>query len=349
MKKSRLIARLSLLVATAAGCAMYPSTSVADPSPDPAAVHVKMLGPEETAVCKKLGLDPAVIAALDAKPLYKFTEKEVDMYLGYLQAVEPDLPKRVVRIGRKNIGQPYEIYLLGEAPYELYDPQPLYCLQKSDCVVFCEHTYAMALSHDWPSFFATLQRIRYKDGRISVLSRNHYTVADWDRNNSWLVRDVTDEVAAGRTQPFDQTLDRNKFFKKRYKLNTEFPVQDVKTTYVPIDAMEEAVKHLHNGDFVNVIYGPKNPYAGHTGLIAIAPDGTVDFLHSTPPKVREEPILAYLKRNAAKNAQREKKGNPVFVGFKFLRLEPDPLANLRAIDGPDAPHVTLGSGVKFSR
>ena len=85
------------------------------------------------------------LAALSAKPLYQFTEAEVGSYLAQLHATEPDLRKRVVHLARKNLGQPYELYLLGEMPFETYDPQPLYSLTKSDCLVFAEHTYAMAL------------------------------------------------------------------------------------------------------------------------------------------------------------------------------------------------------------
>jgi len=339
-----LIAALSVLVGCAAKSPSPESTPSAESKPASDTPQVRAtLDANALAACERVGLNPDTIAALEAKPLYEFTEAELGPYLGYLQVVEPDLPSRVVRIGRKNINQPYEIFLLGEAPYEQYDPQPLYCLTKSDCVVFSEHTYAMALSRDWPTFFLTLQRIRYKDGRIGVLSRNHYTVADWDRNNHWLVRDVTDELAPGRTQPFRQTLNRNRFFKDRYKIDTDYPVENIETTYVPIEAMEDAVKNLRNGDFVNVVYGTKEHYAGHTGLIAIAQDGTPDFLHSTPPRVREEPILEYMRRTAAKNPQREKDGKALFVGFKFLRLEPDPLANLRSIDGSDAPKVSFAS------
>ena len=96
------------------------------------------------------------------------TEAEVDKYLKFLSATEPDLRKRIVHLARKNIGQPYEIYLLGEMPFEPYDPQPIYCLTKSDCLVFTEHTYAMALTDNWPAFMRMLQRIRYRDGQLGV-------------------------------------------------------------------------------------------------------------------------------------------------------------------------------------
>src|SRR6476620_922622 len=128
-------------------------------------VAAKDLTAERAAACKHLGLNAGEIAKLIDKPLYKCSEAEVDQYLKFLSATEPDLRKRIVHLARKNIGQPYELFLLGEMPFEPYDPQPIYCLGKSDCLVFSEHTYAMALSHDWPGFMRLLQRIRYRDGQ----------------------------------------------------------------------------------------------------------------------------------------------------------------------------------------
>ncbi|MFH0792508.1 MAG: N-acetylmuramoyl-L-alanine amidase-like domain-containing protein, partial [bacterium] len=303
------------------------------------------LSAEAAAVCDQLKLDKDKIAALEAKPLYQFSEEEVGTYLGYMQKLQPDLRKRIVRLGRKNIGQPYEIFLLGEFPFETYDPQPLYCLTKSDCVVFSEHTYAMALSHDWTSFFTMLQRIRYKNGQIGVATRNHYTEADWDVNNRWLVRDVTEELAPGATRVFHQKIDRAKFLKDKFKLETQIPVENFQSTYIPYEAIPQVIGKLRSGDFVNVMYGQgDSAYAGHTGLIAVADDGTVDFLHSAPPQVREQSLEEYIRNTAAKNEARLKKGNSPFAGFKFLRLEDHPIQNLVALDGPDAPHVSAPEG-----
>ena len=136
------------------------------------------------------------------------THAEVGAYLGPLQAQVPDLRQRIMHLARMNLGQPYELYLLGEAPFETHDPQPLYCLGKSDCLVFTEHIYAMALSHDWSSFLRLLQRIRYRDGRIGVATRNHYTEADWNPSNRWLVREITGELAAGTAVKFREQIGR---------------------------------------------------------------------------------------------------------------------------------------------
>lgn len=334
------------------------ASAAAMKKPEPVALTQKQLR-----LCEKLGIDSELLTALVNKPLYEFTESEVDVYLRYLSAFEPKLPDRIKHLARKNIGQPYEIYLLGEMPFEHYDPQPLYCLTKSDCLVYTEHTYAMALSSNWESFMRTLQRIRYADGKIGVATRNHYTEADWNINNAWLVRDITPELARQRGVKFKQTIDRAKFLRGRYKLETKIPVEERVDVYLPFEAIDQAKGRLKDGDFVNIVRGtPPKPgseddkktptgqmeeifggsaWVGHTGLIVIADDGTVNLIHSAQPSVREEPIDEYIAKATENLAERDAAGKARLLGFKFLRLQNDPLANLRKIDGADAPRVVL--------
>jgi hypothetical protein len=315
------------------------------------------LTPQQQAECKKLGLDEKRITTLIDKPLYKCNESEVDTYLKFLSATEPDLRKRILTIARKNIGQPYELYLLGEMPFEPYDPQPIYCLGKSDCLVFTEHTYAMALSHNWPSFMMMLQRIRYRDGHIGVATRNHYTEADWNISNNWLVEDITKELAGDTAKPFSEKIDRSKFLKNRYGLTVSIPVENHEDEYLPFERIDLARSQLQDGDFVNIVRATSKPHSsvqnevyggtafvGHVGLIGHGADGTVHLIHSTEPKVREEPIDEYIKRATKDLAKLDAAGKPRLVGFKFLRLREEPLKNLQKIDGADAPKVTLPNG-----
>jgi hypothetical protein len=310
----------------------------------------------QTAACQKLGLDTKQVAELVDKPLYKFTEAEVDTYLKFLSATEPDLRKRILHLARKNIGQPYELYLLGEMPFEPYDPQPIYCLGKSDCLVFTEHTYAMALSHNWPSFMKLLQRIRYRDGQLGVATRNHYTEADWNVSNGWLVEDLTKKLAGGTAVNFSETIDRSKFLKGRYHLDVSIPIEKHEDSYLPYAQIDRAKSQLQDGDFVNIVRATAKPgapqneifggsaFVGHVGLIGHGSNGEVHLIHSSEPKVREEPIDAYIARSTKDLAEKDAAGKPRLVGFKFLRLRDEPLKNLKAIDGADAPRVTLPSG-----
>ncbi len=249
---------------------------------------------------------------LNSRPLYTFTEAELDRYLPIVHAVEPELTQRVVRLGRQNIGQPYEMYLLGEFPFEFHDPDPIYCLSRSDCLTFCENTYAMALSTDWWSYLRTLQRLRYRDGTIGMLTRNHYTEADWDRNNAYLFDDLTAKLGGGRAcVPMHEIIKRAPFFAK-FQIGQDIPDESFEDFYIPKENVPKILNELHNGDFVNIVRGDaSSQYVGHTGLIALAADGTPDFLHSTSPKAREQPLIQYLQAN-----QR-------CLGIRILRLRPD--------------------------
>lgn len=203
------------------------------------------LSAADAEVAVSLGFDPAVIADLVHRPLYTFSNAEVDRYLRFLHATMPGLRDRVVHLARKNLGQSYEIYLLGEAPFELYDPQPIYSIAKSDCVVYAEHTFAMALSLDWPTFMAMLQRIRYTDGRIEVVTRNHYTEADWNAQNTWLVDDLSDDLPTRLVKTYTQRVDRAQLYHKRYRIVKDIPVETITCGYVPVEHALEAGEYLH--------------------------------------------------------------------------------------------------------
>jgi hypothetical protein len=324
------------------------------------------LSADQVDVCTRLGLDKTAVSKLVNKPLFKFTEAEVDTYLRFLSAAEPDLRARIVHLARKNIGQPYELYLLGEMPFEPYDPQPLYCLGKSDCLVFTEHTYAMALSRNWPGFMKMLQRIRYRDGLLGVATRNHYTEADWNVSNNWLVEDITSRLAGEAGVTFEQAIDRAKFLRNRYGLEVDVPVVRHRDVYLPFEYVERAKPELRDGDFVNVVRGvvparipsrnqggekddPSeifggNAFVGHVGLIVCGDNGEVHMIHSSVPAVREESLDEYIARSTEGAAARDAEGKPRLLGFKFLRLRENPLEGLRAVDGDDAPRVTLPSG-----
>ncbi len=353
---------LSLVITSTAVGQMAPTT----PTEPPKVVVPVELTRKQLSICKETGIDPEQLKTLIAKPLYEFDESEVDVYLKYLAVFEPALPSRIRHLARKNIGQPYEIYLLGEMPFEHHDPQPLYCLTKSDCLVFTEHTYAMALTDSWPAFMRMLQRIRYAHGQIGVATRNHYTEADWNPNNAWLVRDITADLARLRGVKFAQTIDRAKFLKNRYKLEVTIPIEERVDVYLPFEYVDQAKPRLRDGDFVNIVRGhPPKPgkdedkdnrsgkmqdifggsaWVGHTGLIVIGDDGEVNIIHSARPEVREESLDDYIAASTENLAERDAEGKARLLGFKFLRLQHEPMANLRRIDGSDAPRVSLPGG-----
>jgi hypothetical protein len=289
-----------LIVAALAGCATRPS---APPT-----------APAEA---------PLPMASLLKKQIFQMTPAEVSRYISYIHEAEPDLRKRIAAIGRQNIGQPYKLNLLGEFPYQLHDTLPMFSLVESDCVVFSEHTYAMALSRSWEEFFWMLQRIRYKDGIVGVATRNHYTEVDWNINNSWLVTDISAQLAGPAGPSYGLKVDRARFLKTRHQTDSKLPVQTSREYFVATEQVAAVADQLQDGDFVNVISTRNGEYwASHVGLVVTGADGKRNFLNSAEPQVREESFDAFVARTRAREAQRASAGKPgqQLAGFKFLRL-----------------------------
>ena len=302
-----------------------------------------------------LGIERSLLQELLAKPLYEFSEKDIDTYLPYLQYTIPTIQERMKHLARKGIGQPYDIYLLGEYPAEIYDPQPLYSLDKSDCVVFTEHILAMAMAHDWQSFFSILQRIRYKDGIISYITRNHFSEYDWGPNNAWLADNITD-VLGGKYIELDTAIvNKGRFFKNR-DIPYYLPEDSIVWSYIPLKAMPLVLNKLQTGDIVNVVRGYKSGrWIGHFGMVMKDDDGTVYFLHSTTPQVKEQKFIELLDDIHASNLEKEALNAPLeqrnleikaynmehpddplpyermnyyTLGYRFLRVKNDPLAEI---------------------
>lgn len=311
------------------------------------------LSAEQRLAADTLGIDHEQLKTMLFKPLYEFTPNEIDLYLPYLQYTIPGLQERVKHLARKNLGQPYDIYLLGEYPVEIYDSQPLYSLEEGDCVVFCEHILAMALAHDWQSFFSILQRIRYKNGIIGYTTRNHYGEYDWPRSNDWLAENITGELAGERLGYDTLKVDKGKFFKKRSVPYT-LPKDSLIWSYIPLEIMPEILGQLETGDIVNVVRGYKqNKWVGHYGFVIVEND-SVYFLHSTSPEAIEQPFREVIDKATLSNLDKEKKNieielkneeikaynedheeqkvyeSPIAytLGYRFLRLRENPLQNI---------------------
>jgi hypothetical protein len=266
---------------------------------------------------------PVPMEVLLQKQIYQMTPGEAGRYVAWVHQAEPDLRKRIAAIGRKNIGQPYTLNLLGEFPFEVHDSLPMFSLDHSDCVVFAEHTYAMALSQSWEEFFWMLQRIRYRDGVIGVATRNHYTEMDWNVANRWLVTDVSAELAGADGPSYPMTIDRARFLKTRHHTDSNYTVESSRQAYVAKEQVAAIASQLQEGDFVNVISTRNGEFwASHVGLVVLGPNGERHLLHSSEPKVREETFESFMARAAEREARnaREGKNGQKLAGFKFLRL-----------------------------
>ena len=80
---------------------------------------------------------------------------------------------------------------------------------------------------------------------------------------------------------------------------------------------------------MNVISGKNGGYwASHVGIVVLGANGERHFLHSSEPAVREETFEAFINRATERESRQMAEGKPgqVLAGFKFLRLNENPVA-----------------------
>ncbi len=124
--------------------------------------------------------------------------------------------------GQSFLGARYLNSPLGEeiAP----DNDPLIRFDAFDCTTFVETVIA---NND----LKKLNKIRYKNGQVDFLARNHFIETDWLQNNSDVVQNVSNRY--GPVQVRSVKIDKKSWFKKVHNIETEFTPQVVDIEYIP--------------------------------------------------------------------------------------------------------------------
>lgn len=166
--------------------------------------------------------------------------------------------QRMGRISEGFLGAPYVDGNLGEGKYGRFDRDPLYRFDVFDCTTYVETVLAGALSSSQEAFDSQMRAIRYQDGQVSFVTRNHFASADWLINNQNILRDVTFEVAGEATKQAVTTINKPAWYKameverlqglppevdkterlrELHRLGSQLKVEQVSTAYVPLTAL----------------------------------------------------------------------------------------------------------------
>jgi hypothetical protein len=124
--------------------------------------------------------------------------------------------ERILDFGTSLLGTPYMEFPFGEGPQGKYDQAPLSRFDAFDCETFVETVSALSLSATTADFQGTLNRIRYQDGLVDFVTRNHFTDLDWIPNNerAGFMRDVTATLAPGQTLIASALVDKQAWYAK---------------------------------------------------------------------------------------------------------------------------------------
>jgi len=124
--------------------------------------------------------------------------------------------------GAAYVGAKYVADPLGEAAG--YDRDPLIRFDAFDCTTFVETVLA-------GGDIDALTRIRYADGEVSFIKRNHFIETDWMQNNSDIVKNVSSKYA--KTAIRDVTIDKAAWFEKMHGMQVRCAPQTARLEYIP--------------------------------------------------------------------------------------------------------------------
>lgn len=110
---------------------------------------------------------------------------------------EASLSRRLDLFSEHFLGLPYgKGGPLGEGPEGRYDQDPLYRFDTFDCTTYVETIMALASSGNAAEFEDVLNQVRYENGDVDYLKRNHFTDLQWIPNNieNGYMKDITFSV-----------------------------------------------------------------------------------------------------------------------------------------------------------
>lgn len=224
--------------------------------------------------------------------------------------VESSYGDTLVAIGKTFLGIPYVAKTL-----EVGETESLVInLQGLDCTTYVENVLAFGNmlrkgEKDLDAFARTLEKIRYKDGKLNGYpSRLHY-FSEWIANNQQkgLVKDITSDLGGKAL-----TKDIN-FMSTHREL---YPFLSDEDNYLQIKASErylndqplyvlakdkiEAKEHLlHSGDIIALATSINGLDVTHTGFAIRMDDGRIHLLHASSSneevEISELPLADYLR------------------------------------------------------
>jgi len=203
----------------------------------------------------------------------RFTEmstQQIDALIKETSTKSSTVTEKMTFFSKYFLDTPYEFTCVGDGKYALYEPYPLVNFETTNCMAYCEHVLALAISDSWDNFFNNLQHIRYKDGLIGMRTRNHYTMGDWLPENDWLLEDVTRKVGESHTKTVTRTISHTKFFQGKEISDLRHVKSDYEMTidYIPKGAMQDIVGNLRNGDIGALIFANKTDiFSAHMWMV----------------------------------------------------------------------------------
>ncbi|MCH9756996.1 MAG: DUF1460 domain-containing protein [Gammaproteobacteria bacterium] len=136
-------------------------------------------------------------------PSYTEANKTIQKLYHTLNTKPTPMSTRLNQVSRYFLNKPYKYNALGEGPNACYDQGPLYRTDIFDCETYIDTVVAIALSSNLDTFTQCIRHIRYQDGHVSFVTRNHFASIDWNFNNqkAGIFKDITPNLVDEDNKP----------------------------------------------------------------------------------------------------------------------------------------------------
>ena len=249
------------------------------------------------------------------KLYYSMPLDEIDSDIRKVASCRLSNAEKMAYYSERFVGAPYLLVCEGEGENGRYETEPLLNLKQINCMTYCEIVLALALSSHYEEMFNMLQHIRYRDGFISMATRNHYTMVDWLPANRWCLDDVSEQVGGKDAVKSTRMIRHGAFFHKKGidDLPRILPDRTVTATYIPLEKLTAHEAALKSGDIVALIQNKTDIFSAHM-LMIVQKEGSTWFRHASMSagKVVDEPFADYIAKISKK---------PLYQGMSFMRVK----------------------------
>lgn len=254
--------------------------------------------------------------------LHRMSHKRINRVLAHLQK-KMGYQKRLQVLSEMFLRTPYHFGPLGEGKRGKWDRDPIFRLDKVDCVTYVETVMALALSRTVREAKQRMQQIRYDQGKIHFGWRNHFTAAQWlpvNRRAGYIKAD-TKQLAGKLSKPLRKVVApwiwKDRAWRRwGRRLSPARRPRSFTIHYVPLANISKVLHRLPAIGWMGEIFSlPHSPVVvRHVGFF-VRKRGTVYFRHANRPRVAEIPLARYTA--IRRRLLGQKRRGVRVIGFSF--------------------------------
>lgn len=225
--------------------------------------------------------------------LGKWSVTRIDEMLSGASMIR-DAGPRIAFLSKHFLDTPYKGDTLAGGPGA---PEELVVnLAEFDCFTFIDCVEAMRLARRFTEFKQRLREVRYREGIVSYVNRNHF-FTDWHEYNRRFVRDATFMIGASNTRRSTKTLNLRQD-------GTVFlegiAIRERTVDYIPSASIgKDLLENIQSGDYVGIYADTEGLDVSHVG-IAVRQNGEIYLRHASSAasslKVIDQLFMDYIEK-----------------------------------------------------